>query len=276
MEMLNTSETLISFPPFPADLARKYEVSQLFLRPFGIEKSDLAVDFSQKNLPHLITGILEQCSFNHESKIPEDFFLDLSVGKRIESLLVLASSNIKTSFSFPFKCESCGVLLELELTLGEIAEIQKKSDLQAKIEAKIGDRKILFRKPSGRDQKDWQSRVFADDKVARQTMLRSLQINPKSNEKISPDAFSAIDEAFDEADPLINFFFRTGCSECEKQNDFPIDLSKFALDELYRTQKILIWTTHRLASHYHWSEKEIFEVPYWRRMQYLELISDKK
>jgi hypothetical protein len=56
-------------------------------------------------------------------------------------------------------------------------------------------------------------------------------------------------------------------------NDIAIDLCEVALTTLRRLQRQLIVMVHRLASHYHWSEQEIFAVPHWRRKEYLELIA---
>jgi hypothetical protein len=65
------------------------------------------------------------------------------------------------------------------------------------------------------------------------------------------------------------------CDICGRPNDHEIDLFETALEMLARAQRSLIVSAHRLASHYHWSEREIFAVPEWRRRQYLELIGAK-
>jgi len=52
-----------------------------------------------------------------------------------------------------------------------------------------------------------------------------------------------------------------------------IDLCDVALGALRRLQQQLLITVHQLASHYHWSEKEIFSVPAFRRQAYLNLIA---
>ena len=79
----------------------------------------------------------------------------------------------------------------------------------------------------------------------------------------------------EEADPLVNFSCSIECGECGQPNDHEIDLFETALDMLSRAQRRLILSVHRLALHYHWSEREIFDVPEWRRRQYLDLIGAK-
>ena len=68
-----------------------------------------------------------------------------------------------------------------------------------------------------------------------------------------------------------DFSCRVSCGECGELNEYDIDLTETALGMLNRAQKQLVITVHQLASHYHWSEAEIFAVPDWRRQQYLEL-----
>lgn len=260
----------------PSALAEKYALQDLTLRPFGIDESDLAVDFSQKDVPALVTRILAQCAVFRETAAPTDFFLDLTVGKRLECLLKLAAGGELSAFFFSFKCGACEQDLEFELTLDEIAEMQAEADQSATVELKIDGKSYVFRKPLGRDQKVWQNSAFADETAAAQAMIGSLQIAPKKKSEISGEIFGLIDEAMDEADPLINFNCRVRCAECDAVNDFPVDLSEFALGALSRAQQRLLRTVHRLASRYHWSEKEIFAVPHWRRLKYLALIADEK
>jgi hypothetical protein len=83
-----------------------------------------------------------------------------------------------------------------------------------------------------------------------------------------------IEEALDEADPLVNFQCSATCAECGAENQVPVDLCGLALGMLARQQKQLLATVHILASHYHWGETEIFSIPHWRRIEYLNLIAD--
>ncbi len=267
---------VLPFPAFPSALAEKYAVRELGLRPFGIDESDLAVDFFQKNIPDLVTQILGQCSVSQKKALPTEFFLDLTISKRLECLLRLAADGEQSNFFFPFKCGSCGQELEFELTLDEIAEQQTEADLAETVEIKLAGENYVFRKPLGRDQESWQNSAFADEQTAARAMIQTLQVAPKKSPASGDEVFDLIAEAMDEADPLINFNCRVRCADCDAVNDFPIDLGDFALGELSRLQQRLLRAVHRLASRYHWSEKEIFAVPHWRRMKYLALISDEK
>jgi hypothetical protein len=271
---MNQFPAMFDFPSLPAPFAEKYPSGRLKFRAFGTEKEDLAVDFSETDLPVLVSRILKQCLIGEPENPPEHFFSDLSVGKRLECLLRLAAGAQMSAFSFPFGCGSCGEQLEIELTLAEIAEIQSQADRRATIAFESADGKFVFRKPLGRDQQEWQKLAFADERTAMREIFSSLQISGEQAADFSDEIFQSLEEAFDEADPLVNFNCRADCFQCGAANRFQTDLLGFALGELRRLQRRLLYTVHLFASHYHWSESEIFAVPHWRRQQYLSLITD--
>lgn len=273
---MNQFSAMVDFPSLPVPLAEKYPAEKLSFRAYGTEKEDLAVDFSEPDLPFLVSRILAQCAVSRTDDLPEQFFWELSVGKRLECLLRLAAGAEKEAFSFPFGCGSCGEQLEIELTLAEIAEMQNEADRRETVAVKGKGKKIVFRKPLGRDQKDWQNQIFDDERAAMRAIFGSLQISGEAVPDLSDEIMRSLEEAFDEADPLVNFNFRADCFECGAANRFEIDLLAFALGELRRLQWRLLYTVHRLASQYHWSEGEIFAVPHWRRQQYLSLITERK
>jgi len=78
------------------------------LRPFGNHINDIEIDFTQKNRPLLVTQIIECCTINKNKGFNQEFFWDLSIGKRIECLLVLVSQ-FEKSISFEMNClnEEC-------------------------------------------------------------------------------------------------------------------------------------------------------------------------
>ncbi len=261
------------FPAFPPSLADRFSGARTGLRPFGIEKSDLGIDLAESDTPGLVTRILKECAAGAGSGISADLFYELSVSKRLECLLVLAAKSSGTALSFPFRCAGCGLELELELTLDEIAEQQREADLIETVEVMIRDKIFTIRKPTGRDQESWSGRVFADEKAAIGAMIGTLMTMPGEWETLEAADLDRINEALDEADPLVNFLCRVACADCGEPNEFLIDLCDTALGILARLQKQLIVMVHKLASHYHWSEEEIFAVPHWRRLAYLDLIA---
>jgi len=234
------------------------------------------MDFTLANRAELVSRLLELCAVDPTNTLPDGVFRELSVGKRIECLLILAAGGTDTPFGFPFKCTGCGEEIELELMLGEISEIQCEADLVERVSVEVAGRQMELRKPTGRDQEMWGKMIFRNERDAAAGMIGTLTALPRRfeaiQEAIQMDELIAIEEALDEADPLVNFNCRVSCGECGELNEPEIDLMEAAIGILKRVQRQLVVTVHQLASHYHWSEQEIFAIPDWRRRQYLELI----
>jgi hypothetical protein len=272
MNSLSSFRAFMPFPAIPPPLAGQFGGAEIRLRRFGVEENDLEIDFAASDTPALITRIIHQCAAGLEGSALARLLPDLSVGKRLECLLVLASGS-EGSYSFPFSCAGCGKEIELELTLDDISAQQRKADLLETVGVEIEGRRAEFRKPTGRDQENWGRMIFRDEQEAARAIFGTLTVSPVKWEALEEEDFGRIEEALHEADPLVNFVCHVTCEECGQQNEFPIDLCDAALGLLHRIQKQMIVMVHRLASHYHWSEKEIFEVPRWRRIEYLELIA---
>jgi hypothetical protein len=260
-------------PEIPSSLAAAYPASAIGMRRFGVQESDLAIDFSGNNDTQLITRLLEQCAVFPEGRPSPGFFRDLSVGRRLECLLALAVNEVHSAFEFSFHCAGCKQEIELEITLEEIAGQQREADRIETVEVELEGKTFRFRKPCGRDQENWGRMAFSNPAEAAGAIAESLALSEDLPAGLGPGAIDLIDEAMDAADPLVNFLCRANCAECNFTNEFPIDLGAVALDMLRRFQQRLIVMVHKLASHYHWSEKEIFAVPHWRRKAFLDLIA---
>lgn len=263
--------------PLPGFLQRidPHMSACVWLRRFGIFESDLSIDFASAYRAALVTRLLESCTVDPEGILPDSFFLELAIGKRIECLLFLAAGGPDAALGFPLKCAGCGEEIELELTLSEISKMQGEADLTETVSVGIGGRQLKIRKPTGRDQEMWGMMSFRTERDAAVAMIDTLAELPESCETLQHDEFDVVEEALNEADPLVDFSCGVNCGECGELNEHVIDLTETALGMLKRAQNQLVVTVHRLASHYHWSEQQIFAVPDWRRQLYLELIGAK-
>lgn len=276
------ADYLVPFPHIPEDIRVKYSINGLFLRPFGVFEDDLNIDFNQKARPSLVTQILQCCTSDKKGKVLEqDFFWDLTVGKRIECLVTIAMLWDLSKLSVHLRCsnEMCQQPMELEISQKEIANLQLQSDKTDSFMIQIGDKSLPIRKPTGRDQIKWLKTPFANEDAAIQWMIRSLLYE---NEKISPDSdieytisdewVKTIDESMEEFDQLVNLNLMVYCPYCEKEGRYKINLEELSLLKLHKAQRGLLQTIHRLAFYYHWSEEDIFSIPPWRRLHYLALI----
>src|SRR5687768_17222386 len=129
MELDTGTNQLIPLPKFPQRYASGSSMrGGVGFRRFGIVEDDLRVDFASINRAALATRLLDICAVDRDRVLPENFFRELSIGKRIECLLVLALGGAGDTLRFPFKCSGCSEELELELTLDEIAAFQNEAD----------------------------------------------------------------------------------------------------------------------------------------------------
>jgi len=278
-------ENLHSSTPFgvvhtvqlPRMVEAPYAIEQLMLRPFGINKRDLEVDFNQPFRPALVTDILECCATVINGMSPDRNLLwALTVGTRIEWLLRIIGMGAFNA-ALPMRClnEQCGETVEVELTLDELLAIQSEPlDL---ITVDCGGQFLQLRKPSGLDQREWATQEFPNERAAVSAMVQALVVGEESRAEselpaIDDEWLLAIDRLMQDEDALVNFSLKVICPCCENTMNVEIDLQTLAIERLHQSQQRLLGTVHQLAKHYHWSEQEIFAVPAWRRLHYLKVL----
>lgn len=277
----------LPFPRLPDTLRSKYACDALALRPFGLSADDLEVSFNGQPRPHLVTQVIAACTVGARGGQPlePDFFWSLPVGKRIECLLTIAASgNGAEEIVIPLRCleAACAQPLELELSLPEIVSLQSQTDEAEQFPVRRGDEQLYVRRPTGSDQLAWLNTRFTDEATAFGAMIGALVSVQEAGAsatdaaavgaRINSGWIGAIEEAMEEFDPLVNFSLSVRCAFCEAEHEHEIDLEELALRRLRQSQLRLLTSVHRLAKHYHWSEREIFSVPHGRRAFYLALI----
>ncbi len=276
-------EPLLPFPAFPAALKTEYAVGALALRPFGLYESDLHVDFQHTPRPLLVTQILACCTSDAaREQVDQRFFWSLTVGKRIECLLhLIAAEQPEISVTFLCPHSACGQELELDLAVAEIAELQAQAYVAEHVSIQVAHEQLALRRPTGDDQLTWLKSRFTEEDVAVKAMLRTLLLADAEHaviagDNLPGDLVGLVSRAMEEHDPLVNFSLRAQCPSCAAESPHELDLEAFSLRRLRQAQLRLLASVHRLAAHYHWSEQQIFAVPYWRRAVYLSLIEQEK
>jgi hypothetical protein len=276
-------EPLLPFPSLPETVKARHLQSALALRPFGFCESDLNLDFEHTPRPLLVTRILECCTRHTDNEpVAQDFFWALPIGKRIECLLLLWSFGTGHEISFGFRCpnETCKQDSEVQITVAEIADLQEQAYRSEHVMASLSDdsspgASLVLRRPTGGDQLAWLQNRFVNQDEASRAMLGMLLLENK--ETLIRDEWIADSErALEKHDPLINFSLLVECSECGGRNLLELDLEELSIGGLRKAQLRLLASVHRLAAKYHWSEEQIFSVPYWRRAYYLRLIEEEE
>ena len=271
----------LKFPPLPQWFtAGKEDRVPSRMRRFGGSGRDLEVAFRLARRPEIITELLALCCEAADGHtVDPDVWLQLPIGMRIEALLSLASLSDGTPFVWRLRCgsELCTGAEEeneFELTLDQIVSLAaEKRDFETET-ISIGQAEATFRRPTAFDQMQWLEQGTATETEA---MLRSLMVGPPLEELLETahDAESvaaALDKAMDSFDPVLGFHVNVVCPQCGTHTDVWPDLAGAALERLSSAQRKAIEDVHHLATHYHWSESQILDLPAWRRQSYLDLI----
>lgn len=253
--------------------------SKITLRCFGSHKNDLEINFNQKFRPLLVTQLIQCCTINTNDVIDKSFFWNLSVGKRIECLLIISSSD-NYLMSFVTNClnELCKQPIEIIIPIKDLINSHNETDNDNQLEFHIDNEKFLIRKPTGRDQIEWLNSSFTNEDSASIEIIKKLIItddknsSDKLNHILTKENVAAINEILIKFDPLIDFHAQIICPYCTKANLYTIDLEEQSLLKLRQNQQNLIESIHFIASNYHWNEHEILSLPPWRRLEYISLI----
>ncbi len=277
MHMSEKQSLMAPFPQIPDGSREEYSYNDLSLRPFGLFKQDLDVDFNQNLRPYLVTHILQCCTELKNEETPDQrFFWDLKVGKRIECLLTIAA--LSSDLSIILKCfnEACNEQIEVDISPGQMVSLFHEADEKDRCIVRIDDKQLVFRKPTGSDQLEWANTSFKDQNEVIKAMIRTLLLDESAsfskNIPVFDDWIKSVEGAMEEIDPLVNFNLRVRCPYCEKESSYEINLEEIILRKLHEAQLNLLKTVHRIASYYHWTEEQIFSLPPWRRSHYLGLI----
>jgi hypothetical protein len=277
-------ERLRPFPQLPEGVRARYAVGDLALRPFGLYEGDLNVDFERTPRPILVTHLIECCTSDAQrGRVETGLLWHLPVGKRIECLLTMLWSGRGAEIPVPFRCpnSTCEQRSEIEIAVDEVAALQEEAYATDRVEVPLEGKVLALRRPTGSDQLRWLEDNFSDRGAALRAMVRTLLLT--APEGVEVDEGTLVDEwlvnievAMEENDPLVNFTLRVKCPACESETPVAIDLEELSLRGLRQAQSRLLASVHRLAAHYHWSEQQIFTVPYWRRLHYLSLIEGER
>jgi len=145
-------------------------------------------------------------------------------------------------------------------------------------------REIAFRLPNGGDQEALASLLAHDDEAAAAEALLArcvVSMGPAQNpgvegvRPLSPLARMEIEAQMEAAAPQVQMIMEGACPECQGQFTAPFDIQSFFFRELRSSLRQLYREVHYLAYHYHWSEREIMEMPRQKRRHYIEVLSEE-
>lgn len=234
-------------------------------RPFGRAVEDLELDFESGDRPALITRLLAACSEPQD----ESRWWRLLVSERIAALLaVLRETEQTDALSLALRCDRCREPFEIELQHDALAGLRTREEVVHITRADMPP--LVLRMPTGDDLRAWHTQIPAQPEAATGIMLATLRV---AGEIQAGDVARAAN-ALAEADPLVSFSIACSCPNCGAMLDLPVDLEAAVLRRLAGQQRALLREVLELATHFGWSEQEIFAVAPARRAKYLALLGE--
>ncbi len=245
------------------------------LRAFGQQAIDLEQDFDAEDRPALVTALLAACSLGEDAASLHQHWWQAPVGTRIAALLDLMLLSMPgrtaSSLTVTLRCEesACGTRFDIDLPASAWTA-SEQATMPVPVQ-RAGGEPLLLRRPTGSDLRECRALALgnADPAFIARDLLNRLCLAGRPQ----PDDAERAAEALAQADPLVAFAVHCACPGCRTAADRSIDLEAHALQGLASRQRALLREVHRLASHYGWGEREIFEVPAARRARYLEAIA---
>ncbi len=245
----------------------------------------------------LVTEILSRCvrRIGSIAPVPPEVARELLVGDRQYLLLKLREATFGPRVLATIACPwpDCGKSVDIDFRTGDIP-VREAEARQPRhtIELSAGSiyagpdgrprREISFRLPNGDDQERLSPSLLENEAEALALLLGRC-IEPDADGRsggeivavLSPAARLEIELAMRRLAPAVELTMETDCPECRREFTVPFDLQDFFFGELRISRDLLYREVHYLAYHYHWSEREIMELPRGKRRSYIEILADE-
>ncbi|MGP0628525.1 hypothetical protein ACTRW9_02335 [Nitrospina sp. 32_T5] len=169
-------------------------------------------------------------------------------------------------------CPSCKAVFDVRLSPSELP-IKPPGEGYPFVTVPTRYGRLRFRVPTGADQECIAG--LEDEARAVPVLLQRLLVDGQNNPsdlEFSEEDVAAIESAIESVAPELVVWVPTKCPECKTETRVEID--PYAC--LQSGRHGLLREVHRLASAYHWSERDIMEMPRDRRRRYLALVEEAR
>ncbi|MEZ6242084.1 MAG: hypothetical protein R3B57_03485 [Phycisphaerales bacterium] len=219
------------------------------------------------------TALLDVCV----EGLPEGGSAALSVGDREALLLSVRRATFGETVQCVRACSSCGEQLDLEFAIRDLLHpaYGRRGPV---FEAELGGHVVRFRLPTGADQ-EAASRAAVRDGVERagEDLIRACVLSVSgpdgaatARDRLPGEVVLALSGEISRCDPQAELTVVTTCAVCGDPVESLFDSFAFLRSEV-GSGRGLLTEVHRLASYYHWSERDILALPTRRRRAYLSL-----
>lgn len=165
---------------------------------------------------------------------------------------------------FQAECGQCGARFDFRIDYADLP-VQEAGEGYPQAQVDMDGRQLRFRLPTGADQERLAALPETD---ARHWLLRQLAGEPEALGTPKQDLIAAAEAALEAVSPGIVLRVQTACPECGTANEIELDPYR----ALARSSDSLLREVHQIATHYHWSEADILNLPRPRRQRYLQMI----
>jgi len=222
------------------------------------------------SMPEQVTRILATSLLDVGGRVADETLArELSSGDRLFLILRLQSLLDNTPGWVTTKCAACDELIQFQITPGQFPVVEAGDAYpSAVVHLSVGE--MVVRLPNGEDEEAIAGGNSGTSSAVMQLLSRLLtspsgDVNP---EQLSGDDLEIIDRKLDEMAPHVGQSVRIDCPHCHESRETELDPYAWLVSE----EHALDMEIHMLASHYHWSEKEILQLPKRRRRRYLQMI----
>lgn len=231
-----------------------------------ISESGFAINSLAKQVSAILTNALDTVG---GLTVSEELVRSLSSGDRLYLVLQLEALIDPSPKWLTSKCQDCGELIQFQINPATMPiKPAGKSYPESSLSLSIGD--VQLRVPSGADEEHLAS-VAQSEKNALEILLERLvdtSLPGQSANQLNTEDIKLIDMTLDEMSPQPTVSASIVCPYCDHQQQVAIDNYAWITSSTQRLDEEI----HTLATHYHWSEKEILSLPRNRRSRYLQLI----
>jgi hypothetical protein len=196
--------------------------------------------------------------------------LNLSVGDRQFLIRQLAKHLNLDTVWLTADCRVCSKPFDFLIQQSALP-VKPASDSYPFTEVNTSQGKWTLRVPTGKDQE----RMSVSHEESIETLVRHLIVEtdaPLPDYALTLDDLTCIEQALEETAPEVATEVITDCPACGKSNQLSIN-PYLCLELLGNT---IFADIHTLASHYHWSERDILSLPRSRRQIYLRLVEKSR
>jgi hypothetical protein len=268
------------------------------LAPLGGWDEALLAEANGQPHPALVTAILSRCvqRLGTISPVPEQVARHLLVADRQYLLLRLREVTFGPRLRSTIVCPGpeCRARIDIDFSTkdipiresehkGPVYQMELSPEAVSASAVDQTQRQVRFRLPNGADQEVLAPVLAESEEGAADALLRRCIQSIGSWEQPTDrqlDALSLLARAEIEAQmatvaPHVELTMEGDCPECGRPFTLPFDLVGAVLGELRISQDLLYREVHYLAFHYHWSEREILDMPRARRRKYIQVLAEE-